>query len=150
MKMIYAILLMLAATFASGQAVEAVKGPMLDTSLTFPGTAWSVLGNLSPIEHGNIQSWSYAEQGVRTLHTKLIDVVPFAAVTIAGDTKGYDWNRKALFSTGVKVSHPSAFTYSELSFSYDQEKRFISNLSGQGFSIRATFWGTWNLKRGGR
>lgn len=68
-------------------------------SIKYPGSAWTVVGNLSPYEKGNILTLTHAEQGV-SFHGY---IEPYVSFTLGTDSKDYDWNNKDIEGVGARV-----------------------------------------------
>ncbi len=72
----------------------------------FPGQAWTSLGDSSPVEHGNIQSEIYAEQGVTVFSAQggSFTFTPYTALEFSNDTYGFAWNNKVIVRAGGKFN----------------------------------------------
>jgi hypothetical protein len=111
----------------------------------FPGSTWIEVGNLSPVEHGNILGLGYFSQGVVAKRFSRFLLVPFAEATVFHDSKGFDWDNKANVGGGVKAVFPGENIYTELGAAYLHENRFQSGLAASGLSVFTNFSFSWNL-----
>jgi hypothetical protein len=111
----------------------------------FPGSSWAAVGNLSPVEHGNIIGQGYISQGVIAKKFGRTALVPFVEATLSRDSKGFDWENKAIYGSGVKASIPHGEVYTEVGASYLHEKRFDSGHSAGGLTLFMNFSFGWNL-----
>ena len=82
--------------------------PVAEKSSRFPGSSWIEVGNLSPVEKGNILGMGYITQGVVAKRFSRFTVVPFLEATVFHDSKGFDWDNKATGGGGVKAILPRA------------------------------------------
>ena len=119
--------------------------PVEQKSSRFPGSSWIEVGNLSPVEKGNIIGTGYVTQGVVAKRFSRFTVVPYAEATVFHDSKGFDWDNKALVGGGVKAIFPGSAVYTEIGGAYLHENRFQSGLSAGGVSVFTTFSFNWNL-----
>src|SRR5579862_10060047 len=117
------LLLITASSSAQQAAAPAVQGTVVD-GVGLPGQAWTSLGNLSPIEHNNVYSQSYFEQGATLWATNsgTITVTPYASLGLMFDTDGDPWNNSNQPTAGMKankffhngvVSFGSAYAYQD-------------------------------------
>ncbi|PYV53603.1 MAG: hypothetical protein DMG91_16655 [Acidobacteria bacterium] len=111
----------------------------------FPGSSWFALGNISPVERGNIIGQGYITQGVVARKFSNFSLVPYAESTIFRDTKGFDWDNKILVGGGVKAVIPRRELYTEVGLSFAHEKRFDSGRSASGLTFFTNFSFEWNL-----
>jgi hypothetical protein len=116
-----------------------------DKASRFPGSTWIEVGNLSPVEHGNILGLGYFWQGVVAKRFNRFLLVPFAEATVFHDSKGFEWDTKANVGGGVKAVFPGDTIYTELGAAYHHENRFQSGLSAGGLSVFTNFSFSWNL-----
>ena len=77
--------------------------PVAEKSSRFPGSSWMEVGNLSPVEKGNILGLGYVTQGVVAKRFSRATVVPYVEATVFHDSKGFDWDNKATVGGGVKA-----------------------------------------------
>ena len=77
--------------------------PVAEKSSRFPGSTWIEVGNLSPVEKGNILGLGYITQGVVAKRFSRATVVPYFEATVFHDSKGFDWDNKATVGGGVKA-----------------------------------------------
>ncbi len=82
--------------------------PVAEKSSRFPGSSWIEVGNLSPVEKGNILGLGYITQGVVAKRFSRATVVPYVEATVFRDSKGFDWDNKATVGGGVKAILPGS------------------------------------------
>lgn len=113
------------------------------TTHKFPGSFWTVAGNIVPMEHNNLLGIGYVQQGV-VLHrfSPKSAVVMFVENTAGGDYDKNDWNNYNRTGLGFKAMLPHSL---EIGASYDEEKRFISGETAGGFSAFLRIYKGWNL-----
>jgi hypothetical protein len=116
-----------------------------EKSSRFPGSSWMEVGNLSPVEKGNILGMAYITQGVVAKRFSRFTVVPYVEATVFRDSKGFDWDNKASGGGGVKAILPRGDIYTEIGAAYLHETRFESGQSAGGFSVFTNFSFNWNL-----
>ncbi len=116
-----------------------------EKSSRFPGSSWIEVGNLSPVEKGNILGMGYIAQGVVAKRFSRFTVVPYLEATVFHDSKGFDWDNKATGGGGVKAILPRGDIYTEIGAAYLHETRFESGQSAGGFSVFTNFSFNWNL-----
>jgi len=119
--------------------------PVAEKSSRFPGSTWMEIGNLSPVEKGNILGLGYISQGVIAKKFRTAALVPYVEATVFRDSKGFDWDNRATVGGGVKVIIPREMIYTELGVAYLHENRFESGLSAGGLSVFTNFSFNWNL-----
>jgi hypothetical protein len=112
----------------------------------FPGSSWGTIGNLSPVERGNVLAALYVQQGVVAARRGRLALVPFGEGTFSRDTQGFDWNNRSVAGAGLKgvVSLPKAVV--ELGGSFLQETRFGAGQSAGGFNLFLKVWAGWGRK----
>ena len=98
--------------------------PVAEKSSRFPGSSWMEVGNLSPIEKGNILGLGYVTQGVVAKRFSRTTVVPYVEATVFHDSKGFDWDNRATIGGGVKAIIPRNEIYTEIGVAYLHENRF--------------------------
>lgn len=127
--------------FAEGPAAAA-KGSELSIS-SFPGQAWTALGTQSPVEHGDIQSASYIEQGVTIYNVRGVSIIPYASLGFTADTYGFVWNNKSIATGGIKFD--KLFRHGVITFGtgYSYENRFQSNQAKGGVTAYVQDWFGW-------
>jgi len=111
----------------------------------FPGSTWAAVGNISPVEQGDIIAQAYVTQGVVAKRFSKFTLVPFVDTTLSRDTKGYDWDNKAVYGTGAKICMLHGDTYTEVGAGYRRETRFGSGLTAGGVTLFTNFSFGWNL-----
>ena len=116
-----------------------------EKSSRFPGSTWMEIGNLSPVEEGNILGMGYITQGVVAKRFSRVTVVPYVEATVFRDSKGFDWDNKAMGGGGVKAIFPRGDVYAEIGAAYLHETRLQSGQSAGGISVFTNFSFNWNL-----
>jgi hypothetical protein len=122
--------------------------PIAEKSSRFPGSTWMEVGNLSPVEKGNILGLGYVTQGVVAKRFSRATLVPYFEATVFHDSKGFDWDNKATVGGGVKAAFVGHDVYTEIGAAYLHETRFQSGLSAGGVSVFTNFSFNWNLLSG--
>jgi hypothetical protein len=111
----------------------------------FPGSSWAAVGNISPVERGNVIGEGYVSQGVIAKRIGATALVPYADFTFSRDTKGFDWDNKALWGSGLKAIIPHGGLYTEVGVAYLHEHRFQTDQSAGGLTLFTNFSFGWNL-----
>jgi len=111
----------------------------------FPGSSWASFGNISPVERGNWIAQAYFSQGVVAKRSGRTAFVPYVQATFSHDSKGFDWDNKALYGSGVKLAYTHEQVYTEFGIGYLHESRFYSGQSAGTLSVFMNFWYGWNL-----
>ena len=111
----------------------------------FPGSSWASFGNISPVERGNWMGQAYVSQGVVARRFGRTAFVPYVQATFSRDSKGFDWDNKALYGSGVKLAYTHGQAYTEFGIGYLHESRFYSGQSAGTLSVFMNFWYGWNL-----
>jgi hypothetical protein len=119
--------------------------PVSNKSSRFPGSTWAVLGNIAPSEKNNLIALGYLQQGIIMHRIGKMAIVPYGEITLGYDSQGYDWERKALYGTGVKVVRPIGNQYVELGAGYTHENRYQSGLSANGLKVFLNASFAWHL-----
>lgn len=109
----------------------------------FQGSSWGTFGNTSPFERNNFIATSYVQQGVALYKLHSVSVIPFVECTLSRDSKGYDWNNRAIYGGGVKLLLPHQSHSYELGTAYQHEERFKSHASANAVTLFAKFWFGW-------
>jgi hypothetical protein len=122
--------------------------PVADKSSRFPGSTWMEVGNLSPVEKGNILGLGYVSQGVVAKGFSRATLIPYFEATVFHDSKGFDWDNRANVGGGVKAAFIGHDVYTEIGAAYLHENRFQSGLSAGGLSVFTNFSFNWNLLSG--
>jgi len=122
--------------------------PVADKSSRFPGSTWMEVGNLSPVEKGNILGLGYVSQGVVAKRFSRATLIPYVEATVFHDSKGFDWDNRANVGGGVKAAFAGHDVYTEIGAAYLHENRFQSGLSAGGLSVFTNFSFNWNLLSG--
>src|SRR3984893_2065909 len=126
--------------------------PVADKASRFPGSSWMEIGNLSPVEKGNIIGLGYISQGIIAKRFGKTAIVPYAEATVFRDSKGFNWDNRANFGGGVKAIIPRGEACAEIGVAYLHERRFESGQSAGGLSVFTNVSFNWNLlgRRAGR
>jgi hypothetical protein len=111
----------------------------------FPGSSWAAIGNISPVEHGNIIGQTYVSQGIVAKRFTRATLVPYAELTLSRDSKHFDWDNKAAPGAGIKAVVPNGDLYTELGAAYLHENRFNSGRSAGGLTLFMNVSFGWNL-----
>jgi hypothetical protein len=112
----------------------------------FPGSTWSIIGHISPVEHGNLIEEAYLTQGmiIKRLSNKAL--IPYSEVTIGHDSEGFDWENKLLVGGGVKLGIPVGENgYAEFGSGYSREDRLRSGFSARGLKVFMNISFNWSL-----
>lgn len=116
-----------------------------EKSSRFPGNSWTIVGNISPVEHGNLITEGYISQGVIAKRFKKATLVPFVQSTLSRDSEGLDWENKAIYGAGLKTIVPHGDVYTEFGTAYLREQRFDPARSASGLSLFMNVSFGWNL-----
>ena len=119
-------------------------------SSRFPGSTWAAVGNISPVEHGDVIAQAYVTQGVVAKRFGKFTLVPFVDTTVSRDTKGFDWDNKAVYGSGAKLCLLHGDSYTEFGAGYHRETRFGSGQTAGGLAVFTNFSFGWNLLALGR
>jgi hypothetical protein len=111
----------------------------------FPGSSWAAVGNISPVERGNIIGQGYVSQGVVAKRFARTTLVPYGQVTFSRDSKHFDWDNKVVSGAGIKAVTPHGDLYTELGIAYLHENRFNSGRSAGGLTLFMNASFGWNL-----
>jgi hypothetical protein len=140
-----ALLLSVGTTVSAQSAVPAGRGNAAVVT-SYPGSVWVVLGNLSPVEHSNIQFSGYAEQGVSLFHHGRFTLVPYGSLNLGADTFGFDWNNNIKLSGGAKVNISVPHGIVSIGATYTFEHRFESGMQAAAPTYYISDWFGWNAK----
>ena len=119
--------------------------PVMEKASRFPGSSWAIVGNISPVEHGNLIVQGYVSQGVIAKRFQKATLVPFVQTTISRDRDGFDWDNKAIYGGGLKAVVPHGDAYTEFGLAYLREHRFDPDRSAGQVAIFMNFSFGWNL-----
>jgi len=111
----------------------------------FPGSSWAAVGNISPVEHGNIIGQVYISQGVVAKRFTKTTLVPYGEMTFSRDSRHFDWDNKVVSGAGIKAVFPCGDLYTELGAAYLHENRFDSVRSAGGLTLFMNASFGWNL-----
>jgi hypothetical protein len=118
---------------------------IFESAARFPGSSWAAVGTLSPLERGNIIGQGYASQGVVAKRFGRTALVPYVDATFSRDSKGFDWENKAVYGSGMKIGIPHHDLYTEIGASYQHEQRLQSGRSAGGLMLYMNCSFAWNL-----
>ena len=119
--------------------------PVSDKASRFPGSSWAAIGNISPVERGDIIAQGYFSQGIIAKRFSRATLVPYAEATFSRDSKGFDWDNKAVYGSGVKAIIPHGDVFTELGAGYLHENRFHSGRSAGALTVFMNCSFGWNL-----
>jgi len=119
--------------------------PVSNKTSRFPGSSWAAIGNISPVEHGNIIGQVYVSQGVVAKRFSRATLVPYAELTLSRDNKHFDWDNKVNSGAGLKAVFPHGGLYTEIGVGYLHENRFDSGRSAGGLALFMNASFGWNL-----
>jgi len=119
--------------------------PVTSKGNRFPGSSWAAIGNISPVEHGNIIGQAYLSQGIVAKRFTRTTLVPYAEMTFSRDSKHFDWDNKVVSGAGVKAVFPHGDLYTELGAAYLRENRLDSGRSAGGLTLFMNASFGWNL-----
>jgi hypothetical protein len=119
--------------------------PVTSKGNRFPGSSWAAIGNISPVEHGNIIGQAYVSQGVVAKRFTRTTLVPYGEITFSRDSKHFDWDNKVVSGAGIKAVFPHGDLYTELGAAYLRESRLDSGRSAGGLTLFMNASFGWNL-----
>jgi hypothetical protein len=119
--------------------------PVTNKASRFPGSSWAAIGNISPVEHGNVIGQGYIAQGIVAKRFARATLVPYGEMTVSRDSKHFDWDNKVISGAGMKAIYPHSGLYTELGAAYLHENRFNSGRSAGGLTIFMNASLGWNL-----
>jgi len=140
-------LLLLAAMGVNAQDAPraAVVAPIIDPQ-SYPGQFWNDTGNVSPTEHNDVISASYAEQGITIFRNASgFTITPYVSVGVTADTQGFDWNNRVVGSAGGRLNKYFSHGIVSLGGAYSYEDRWIGNEKKGGLTGEATYWFGWQM-----
>lgn len=121
--------------------------------LEMPGSTWAYIVGPSSSQgdernnvllQGKIEQgivwFKFGEDGKWKLNT-------FAALSYSLDSKGINYNNKAIPAVGVKISRDFENGVLDLGVQAVQENRWKDNVNSTGVQAFASFWFGWNLKK---
>src|SRR5213080_1718837 len=115
------------------------------TKQAVSGSSWAAVGNISPVERGDIIGQGYFSQGVIAKRFSRATLVPYAEATFSRDSKGFDWDNKAVYGSGIKAIIPHGEVFTELGVGYLRENRFHSGRSAGALTVFMNFSFGWIL-----
>jgi hypothetical protein len=128
----------------AGQAPLISRVPVLYPQ-SFPGQAWEDLGNISPVEHNDVISATYVEQGVTLYRAPSYNFEAFGSVGVTADTLGYVWNNRVVGSAGGRFNYlVGTKGIIEVNATYTYEDRFLSSQTAGGFTPSVDYWFGWH------
>lgn len=119
--------------------------PVTSKGNRFPGSSWAAIGNISPVEHGNIIGQAYVSQGIVAKRFARATLVPYGEMTVSHDSKHFDWDNKVVSGAGIKAVFPHGDLYTEVGAAYLHENRFDSGRSAGGLTLFMNASFGWNL-----
>ena len=119
--------------------------PVTNKTSRFPGSSWAAIGNISPVEHGNIIAQGYVSQGIVVKRFSKTTLVPYGEMTLSRDSKHFDWDNKVISGAGVKAVFQHGDLYTELGAGYLRENRLESGRSAGGLTLFMNASFGWNL-----
>jgi hypothetical protein len=112
----------------------------------FPGSAWVVLGDITPIEKHNLIYSSHLEQGRIIFDRHTITIEPYFAAGLNLDSNGYVWNNEYALQGGVKLN--KSFNHGVVSvgtaYAYENRYRAGGETARQGIGYIEDWFG-WSL-----
>lgn len=131
---------------AAGEAPVLSRVPLELYPQSFPGQFWNDTGNVSPVEHSDIISASYLEQGVTIWRYKAsMSVTPYLAVGVTADTQGYDWNNRVQGFAGARFNKFFKHGIVSIGGAYSYEDRWIGHERTGGPTGEVTYWFGWQM-----
>ena len=119
--------------------------PVTSKGNRFPGSSWAAIGNISPVEHGNVIGQAYVSQGIVAKRFARTTLVPYGEMTFSRDSKHFDWDNKVVSGAGIKAVFPHGDLYTELGVAYLRESRLDSGRSAGGLTLFVNASFGWNL-----
>jgi len=119
--------------------------PVTSKGNRFPGSSWAAIGNISPVEHGNVIGQAYVSQGIVAKRFARTTLVPYGEMTFSRDSKHFDWDNKVVSGAGIKAVFPHGDLYTELGVAYLRESRLDSGRSAGGLTLFMNASFGWNL-----
>jgi hypothetical protein len=111
---------------------------------SFPGSSWGNVGNISPVESGNVIGMAYFRQGTVLTRINRLAIVPFGDLLFKKDSDGYDWNNGHVAGIGLALDIPLPMGILEGGAAYKWEERYISGNKAEGLVWFINFWYGWN------
>lgn len=138
------LVLAVSVTPANAQApVAAGEAPIINPQ-SFPGQFWNDTGNISPVEHNDLISASYLEQGVTLFRGNSTSFEILGSLGLTADTLRYDWNNRIVGSVGGRFNkYVGTKGIVELNVTYTYEDRFLSGTQKGGFTPSVDYWFGW-------
>jgi hypothetical protein len=121
-----------------------------DRPMILPGSAWFVLGNLSPFEHDNCIVSGYLEQGVTLFRSEHYSLVPYVSLGIGVDSQHYDWNNRQTVQVGIKLVRNFSHGIVSVGGAYAYEHRSKSGDSAHAPVGYANYWFGWHAPTANR
>src|SRR5215469_5507323 len=145
LKCLFPLALLLALSPASRAQDNKVIYPVR-VSGPFPGSAWVVLGDVTPVEKQNLIYSSHLEQGRIVFDRHTITVEPYFAAGWNLDSNGYVWNNEYALQSGVKLN--KSFNHGVISvgtaYAYENRYKAGGETARQGIAYVEDWFG-WNL-----
>ena len=112
-----------------------------------PGSAWVIVGPLTPIEPGNIDTNFHIEQGRVIFRQNKVNVELYVAAGLNFDTKGYAWNNNVALQGGVKANRTIEFKHVEGVMTVGAAEAYENRWKANSAAAPAIFvedWFGWN------
>lgn len=134
------LIITICALLMVGSGIASAQGHY--DEIYYPGSIWSNLGTVSPVEKGNVISMTHFEQGVAYKGAEL-----FSQTTLQMDSNAFDWNRRTILGVGGRYTYPLPHGVVRANISYLSEKRYISGSLVNGMSLMVDCWFGWNARK---
>jgi hypothetical protein len=114
-----------------------------------PKTGPNLVGNFwvstesSPVEQNDVVTYTHAEQGLTIWRSGRNSITPYLSTDFVVDTKGKDWNNKALVNAGVKLTRTFRHGLVEVKAGMAGENRFKSGTLSAQPTASAAYWLGW-------
>lgn len=142
-------LLLMLTVLALGRAAVAQQDNKIiypvRTSGPLPGSAWVVLGDITPIEKNNLIYSSHLEQGRIVFDRDTITIEPYVAAGLNLDSNGYLWNNNYDLQGGVKLNRMFSHGIVSVATAYGYENRYKRGGQSAGGAMGyVEDWFGWN------
>lgn len=109
------------------------------------GSMWSVVGNITPLEKGNVIYATGASQGFNVLEHGPFSITPYVAAGATLDTAGHEWNNQIIGSLGIRLNAtvPHGVVSVGTAYTYDVRLRSHMTAKAPGFFVQD--WFGWQL-----
>jgi hypothetical protein len=106
------------------------------------GSFW-VSTETSPAEQNDVVTQTHWDQGLTLWRSGRNSITPYVSTDFVVDTKGKDWNNKALVNAGVKIRHTFSRGLVEAAVGLTGEKRFKSDSMSAQPTASVAYWAGW-------